>query len=65
MVIREFYRETKDGVKLYKTYSDSNLYIRKIGTDEVYSVAIDIESSNFKYVETEKQIPEYLEEDLM
>ena len=65
MVIREFYRETKDGAKLYKTYSDSNLYIRKIGTDEVYSVAIDVESSNFKYVETEEQIPEYLEEDLM
>lgn len=65
MVIREFYIETKDGVKLFKTYSDSNLYIRKVNTDEVYSVAIDVESSNFKYVETEEQIPEYLEEDLM
>lgn len=45
-----------DGVNLYKTYSDSNLYIRKVGTDEIYSEAIDVESADFTYEETETLI---------
>ena len=61
MVIKELYREVKnkDGVvinRLYRTYSDKNLMIQKVGTDEIYDEAIDVESANFEYVETDKPI---------
>ena len=69
MIIKEFYRERKDRVgkdengnviyttvNLYRTYSDQNLMIQKVGTDEIYSEAIDVESANFEYVETDKKI---------
>ena len=46
----------KDGVKLYKTYSDKNKYIRKVGTEEEYDIAIDIENAPYTYEETEKEI---------
>ena len=46
----------KDGVKLYKTYSDQNKYIRKVGTEEEYDIAIDIENASYTYEETEKEI---------
>ena len=35
MIVKDFYRTREDGVRLYKSYSDQNLYIRKIGTEEV------------------------------
>lgn len=57
MIIKEFYRTRKDGVGLYKSYSDKEVYIRKIGTDEEYTEAIDIEGALFKYEETDKPIP--------
>jgi hypothetical protein len=44
--------ERKDGVKLYRTYSDRNMMIQKTGTEEVYSEAIDVENSGFTYTET-------------
>ena len=31
MIVREYLMTRKDGVKLYKTYSDKNKYIRKVG----------------------------------
>lgn len=52
MVIKEFYKTREDGVRLYKSYSDQNFYIRKVGTDEVYSEAIDIETALYVYEET-------------
>lgn len=45
MIIREFYRTREDGIELYRTYSTSGLMIRKIGTDEVYDAAIDINTA--------------------
>ena len=39
MIIKEFYMTRKDGVNLYKTYSDKNVYIIKQGTDEKYEEA--------------------------
>lgn len=30
--------------------------IRKIGTDEIYDEAIDVESSNYEYIETDEKI---------
>lgn len=39
-----------------KTYSDENFYIQKVGTDEIYSEAVDILTANYEYVETDKKI---------
>lgn len=52
MVTREFLRTRNDGVSLYRSYSDANWAIRKVGTDEIYDDAIDVENSNFEYEET-------------
>ena len=56
MIVREYLMTRKDGVKLYKTYSDQNKYIRKVGTEEEYDIAIDIENASYTYEETEKEI---------
>lgn len=56
MVKKEFYRTRKDGVNLYRTYSDQELLIQKVGTEEIYEEAIDIETATYEYVETEKPI---------
>lgn len=58
MIKKEFYTKRKDGVKLYKTYSDNNKIIHKIGTEEEYDIAIDVENASFVYEETNKEIPE-------
>ena len=60
MIVTEFYATRKDGVRLFKTYSDANKYIRKVGTNEEYSEAIDIENSGYTYEETDKEIEENL-----
>lgn len=56
MIIKEFYMTRGDGVNLYRTYSDANVYIRKVDTDEEYTEAIDVENAPFEYVETDKPI---------
>ena len=56
MIVREYFMTRKDGVKLYKTHSDQNKYIRKVGTEEEYDIAIDIENAAYTYEETEKEI---------
>lgn len=61
MIIKEYFGTRKDGVKLYKTYSDKNVFIQKVNTNEVYDVAIDVESANFTYIETDKIIEKELE----
>lgn len=58
MIIKEFYLERQDGVKLYRNYSDQNVYIKKIGTEEFYIDAIDVENSTFQYEETDIPIEE-------
>ena len=58
MIKREYYDTRKDGVNLYKTYSTDNLYIRKIGTNEIYDVAIDVENAPYEYEEMENKIEE-------
>lgn len=57
-VIKEFYRTRYDGVNLYKSYSDKNLLIQKVGTNEIYGEAIDIESAPYTYIETDQPIEE-------
>jgi hypothetical protein len=56
MIQREFYTQRKDGVNLYRTYSDANKYIKKVGTEEVYSEAIDVEKAPYEYEETSQDI---------
>ena len=62
MIVKEYYGIRKDKVKLYKTYSDNNKIIHKIGTDEEYDLAIDVENAPFEYEETDKDIPKIDEE---
>lgn len=53
MIIKEFYRTRKDGANLYRTYSDANMKIQKVGTDEIYDEAIDVEGAPYTYTETD------------
>ena len=61
MIKVEYYKTRKDNVKLYKTYSDENYMIQKVGTNEIYDQAIDVENSGYEYIETTEKI-EYVEE---
>lgn len=56
MIIKEFYKTRKDGVNLYRTYSDNGFKIQKVGTDEIYDEAIDVETALFVYTETAELI---------
>lgn len=56
MITREFYKVRNDGVMLYRTYSTDKLKIRKVGTDEVYDEAIDVDNAPFVYEETAEKI---------
>jgi hypothetical protein len=53
MVVKEFYRTREDGVNLYRTSSDKGFMIHKIGTDEIYDEAIDVENAPFVYEDTD------------
>lgn len=53
MVLKEYYTTRSDGVKLYRSYSNEGLKLRKVGTDEVYDEAIDVESAEYVYEETD------------
>lgn len=56
MIVKEYYTTRKDGVNLHRTYSDNNFKIKQVETGIVYDEAIDIESSNYTYVETDEKI---------
>ena len=56
MIQREFYTQRKDGVKLYRTYSDAGMMIRQNETGAGYAEAIDVEGSPYTYTETETPI---------
>lgn len=58
---REFYKTRSDGVNLYRTYSDDGKVIQKVGTDELYDEAIDVQGSPFVYIETKVNITDYNE----
>ena len=60
MIVKEYFMTRKDGIKLYRTYSDANKIIYKIVTDEEYVDAIDVETAEYVYEETDKEIPEEL-----
>lgn len=56
MIQREFYKQRKDGIKLYRTYSDAGMMIRQNETGVEYAEAIDVESAPYTYTETEMPI---------
>ena len=51
MIIKEFYRTREDGVNLFLTKSTEGMQIRKVGTDEIYDEAVDIEGAPYEYKE--------------
>lgn len=53
MVIKEFFRTREDGVRLFRTYSDTGHYIKQIETGAIYEEAVDVESANYTYEETD------------
>ena len=59
MIVKEYFMTRNDGVKLYKSYSDNHTIIHKIGTQEEYSDAIDVEDAPYVYEETDKEISKY------
>ena len=56
MIVREFYRTRKDGVSLYRTYSDAGYMIRQTQTGVEYAEAIDVADAPYTYEETEMKI---------
>lgn len=57
-IVKELYRTREDGVKLYRTYSDKGYMIQKVGTEEIYDEAIDVETASYEYEETETPLEE-------
>lgn len=64
MIVKEHYMTRKDGVNLYRTYSDKNLIILQVETGYEYDEAIDVENAPYTYIETAKPIEE-VEEDVL
>lgn len=56
MIVREFYETRSDGVRLFKTYSDSGLMIKQNESGNIYSEAVDVENALFTYSETDEKI---------
>ena len=56
MIQREFYMTRKDGINLYRTYSDRGNYIIQMPTNIKYTEAIDVENAPYSYVETNEKI---------
>lgn len=55
MIRKEFFKTREDGVRLYRTYSDTDHKIRNKRTSEVYADAIDI-AEDEEYEEVEDYI---------
>ena len=53
MIKKEFVETRDDGIKLYRTYSDGEFFIKKNGADVFYTEAIDVENSGYTYTETD------------
>ena len=57
MIQREFYTQRKDGVKVYRTYSDAGMMIQQNETGAECAEAMDVEGASYTYTETETRIP--------
>ena len=56
MIVKEFYRTRKDGVKLYRYFSNQNLVMEQLPTGIEYDEAIDVENAPYTYKETDKLV---------
>lgn len=56
MIKKEFYKTRKDGVNLYRTYSDEHFKIKQLETGVIYDEAIDVDFVNYTYEETTEKI---------
>jgi hypothetical protein len=56
MIVKEFYTEREDGIKLYRTYSDTDHKIRSTHTGKVYSEAVDVREN-----EEYEEVSDYIE----
>jgi hypothetical protein len=52
MIVKELFKTRKDGVKLYRTYSDCGLQLLQEETGIIYDEAVDVETANYTYSET-------------
>lgn len=52
MIVKEQYID-EFGIELCRIYSDSNHYIKKVGTNERYQIAVDLAINHFDYEEME------------
>lgn len=53
MIITEFYETKSNGIKLFRTYSNENYKIKQNETGIIYDEAIDLETANYTYTETD------------
>ncbi len=58
MIVREYFQTRRDGVRLFRTYSDAGFLIRQTQTGAEYSEAVDVEDAPYTYAETDTPIPE-------
>lgn len=67
MIQRKLYIQRKDGVKLYRTYSDTGMMIRQNETGVEYAEAVDVADAPYTYTETETPIktPEMTTEEML
>ena len=56
MIQKELFMTRKDGVNLYKTYSDEDFYIIQNETGRKYMAAIDVENAEYTYSESDEKI---------
>ena len=61
MIVQEI---IEGNTSLVKTYSDKGVMIRKKGTDEIYSEAIDPQKFNREYEETDIPIDEEIDAEI-
>ena len=52
----------RDGIRLFRTYSDKNLYIIQEQTNDLYDEAIDVENAPYTYIESTQPIEEVQED---
>ena len=58
MVKRDFYKTRRDGVNLYRTYSDEGRMLVQNETGIEYAEAIDVEDAPYTHSETDKLVEE-------
>ena len=55
MIRQEYYKTRNDGTPLYRTYSDSGLYVKQVETGKTYKEAIDVYPLKYTYVEVSEE----------